>query len=89
MIKNIFLKICGISIGLLILIWFLTAYIIEYFVGAAKLKPSQSKKKYVAPSTAGMTKQNVQQKIKSGEIKVKKSNELKKELTELVKKKNK
>jgi|GEM_PF-4547383 len=84
--RSQFLKVCLISISLLILFWILTAFLIEYFVGGSKLKPSESVKKYVAPKTVA-TKKEIEKGIKSGEIKVQSSGQLKKELSELAKKK--
>lgn len=87
MAKNTFLGVCFVSIVVLIVIWFLKSYLIEYFAGAAKYKPSESIKKYVAPKTL-RSKAEVLKEIKSGEIKVKSSDQLKKELDDLIRKKS-
>lgn len=81
------LRICGISIGLLILFWFLGRTYIEYFVNQAKFKPSESKKKYIAPKFSEKTANETKKDLKSGNIKPISSKDIKKELSDLVKKK--
>jgi hypothetical protein len=86
-----FLRVCVISLFLLVLFWFLNGFLIEYFKGAAKLKPSESIKKYKSPTTlkskADIKKLSAD--VKSGKIVVKSSATIKKELTDLVKKQKK